>query len=270
MARNSWLWNPRLWIDAFVLVNLAFLTGDIYLAHSVNEFRHWAENVPYYFSMFSPALLLIALLAFDGTGLSRLWRDLGHVVGWSALGIGLAGVLFHLQSQFFVDRTLKSLVYAAPFAAPLAFTGLGLLLIMNRMIHPDSAEWSQWVILLALGGFAGNFVFSLTDHAQNGFFYVTEWIPVISSAMAVGFLIVPLLARVDRRYVRLCALVLGLQALVGLAGFILHTSANLHGPSPDMFDNFIYGAPAMAPLLFPNLVLLAGIGLWGLARRLPG
>jgi hypothetical protein len=27
------------------------------------------------------------------------------------------------------------------------------------------------------------------------------------------------------------------------------------------FDNFIYGAPPMAPLLFPNLMML-GIGLW--------
>jgi hypothetical protein len=49
---------------------------------------------------------------------------------------------------------------------------------------------------------------------------------------------------------------------VGLIGFWLHTLANLHGTSPHWLDNFIHGAPAMAPLLFPNLVLLAGLGLW--------
>jgi hypothetical protein len=39
--------------------------------------------------------------------------------------------------------------------------------------------------------------------------------------------------------------------------------------SPSQFDNFVYGAPAMAPLLFPNLVLLTFIGLWVLRRRIP-
>jgi hypothetical protein len=57
------------------------------------------------------------------------------------------------------------------------------------------------------------------------------------------------------------------QALVGLLGFYLHTAANLHGTSPNRRDNFIFGAPALAPLLFPNLVLLAAIGLWVLAKH---
>jgi hypothetical protein len=89
-----------------------------------------------------------------------------------------------LDSQFFHDRTLRSLTYAAPFAAPLAYTGLGLLLIVNRMVKPDEIEWAQWVLLLALGGFAGNLVFSLSDHAMNGFHNPAEWVPVVSSAQA--------------------------------------------------------------------------------------
>ena len=114
------------------------------------------------------------------------------MVGWLSVLVGLGGVLYHLESRFFLDRTLKSLTYAAPFAAPLAYTGLGFLLLMNRMVAARSAEWARWVIFLALGGFFGNFVLSLTDHASNGFFAKTEWIPVISSALATGFLIVPL------------------------------------------------------------------------------
>jgi hypothetical protein len=45
---------------------------------------------------------------------------------------------------------------------------------------------------------------------------------------------------------------------------VLHAMGNLQGPSVHAFDNFIYGAPPMAPLLFPNLMVLGIIGLWQL------
>jgi hypothetical protein len=267
-GRNKWWLDHRLWVEVFVLINLDFLALDIYLAHSVNNFHHPAEYVPLYFSLAAPLVLLAGLLARTRGG-AGIWRNLGHLVGWSAVAVGLAGVLLHLDSQFFVERTLRSLVYAAPFAAPLAYTGLGLLLIMNRMVDADAPEWGWWVVLLALGGFLGNFVFSLTDHAQNGFFHATEWIPVISSAFAVGFLLTLYLLPISRRYLQACVGVLLVQAAVGVLGFGLHVAADLHGPSPSLFDNFIDGAPTLAPLLFPNLVLLAFIGLWALSGHLP-
>ena len=260
--KSKWYAEPRLWLEAFVLVNIAFLSLDIYLAHSVNQFRRAAEYIPLYFSLAAPVVLLLALLAGEWFAWPAVWRDLGYLVGWLAVGLGLTGVILHLDSRFFYERTLKSLVYAAPFAAPLAYTGLGLLLIMNRMVASETAEWSRWVVLMALGGFAGNFIFSLTDHAQNGFHHWTEWIPVVSSALAVGFLVTPFLTPGGRGFFRLGALVLLVQAGVGLLGFYLHTAANLRGPAPRWLNNFIDGAPALAPLLFPNLVLLAGIGLW--------
>jgi hypothetical protein len=268
-GKSKWYSDHRLWLEAFVLVNLAFLSLDIYLAHSVNQFRNTAEYIPLYFSLAAPFVLLVGLLFGEWLASAAVWRDLGYLVGWLAVSIGLAGVVLHLESRFFVERTLKSLVYAAPFAAPLAYTGLGLLLIMNRMVRSDAPEWPRWVVLMALGGFAGNFIFSLTDHAQNGFFHWTEWIPVVSSALAVGFLVTPFLTSVSRRFLGLCCLVLVVQAGVGLLGFYLHTVANLSGTSPQWLDNFIEGAPALAPLLFPNLVLLAGIGLWVWRRELP-
>jgi hypothetical protein len=178
-------------------------------------------------------------------------------------------VILHLDSRFFYDNTLKSLTYAAPFAAPLAYTGLGLLLLANRMLRVDSAEWAYWILLLALGGFIGNFVFSLTDHAINGFFRPVEWLPVISSAFAVSFLLVPLLVTVERRYLLLCAAILILQAIIGVLGFGLHLIADLEGPSSRMFENVVHGAPPFAPLLFPNLVLLSSIALWVLRQHLP-
>jgi hypothetical protein len=268
-SRVSWFRSHRLWLELFILVNLAFLALDIYLAHSANSFRHAAEYVPLVFSLVSPVLLLVALLALAVWSREGVWRVLGLLVGGAAVAVGVAGLIWHLESRFFRDLTLESLVYTAPFAAPLAYTGLGLLLIMNRLVDPASAEWPRWVLLLALGGFIGNFIFSLADHAQNGFFRAVEWIPVASSAFAIGFLLVPFLIQVGRSFLAACAAVLLVQAAVGLLGCYYHTEANLHGPSPSLFDNFIYGAPALAPLLFPNLVLLAFLGLWVWWRQLP-
>jgi hypothetical protein len=74
---------------------------------------------------------------------------------------------------------------------------------------------------------------------------------------------------VSRPYIELCAVVLGLEALVGVWGFILHAAGDLRGPSLHTFDNFIYGAPPMAPLLFPNLTLLGIMALWKLRAGEP-
>lgn len=268
-APSKWYLAHRLWLEAFVLVNFACLIPDIYLAHSVNQFREPAEFIPLYFCLIAPFVLLLGLLLGEWLGFAQAWRDLGYLVGWLAIGIGLVGVVLHLDSRFFQERTIKSLVYAAPFAAPLAFTGLGLLLILNRMVDAESEEWPRWVLLLALGGFFGNFVFSLTDHAQNGFYHVTEWFPVISSAFAVGFIAAIFFTPIGQRFLWLCGAVLAIQALVGVLGFYLHTAANLRGPSPRWLENFVFGAPVLAPLLFPNLVLLSAIGLWVLAHKLP-
>src|SRR6185436_8488251 len=123
----------------------------------------------------------------------------------------------------------------------------------NRMVDARSREWPMWMLLLALGGFAGNFVFSLTDHAQNAFFNPLEWLPVASSACAIGFLLVVLEARIDEAFLRLSAAVLLVQGLVGAVGFVLHAEADLRQPGATLFEQILSGAPPMAPLLFPNL-----------------
>jgi len=261
---QRWFGDMRLLVEVFVLINLAFLTLDIYLAHSTNDFHRRSEYIPLYYSAVAPLLLFIGLVARERFGYSTVWRDLGYLVGWSGVLIGLTGVVLHLDSRFFYDNTLKSLTYAAPFAAPLAYTGLGLLLIVNRMVDPRSSEWAYWILLLALGGFLGNFVFSLSDHAVNGFFRAIEWLPVVTSAFAISFLLVPFLVRIESRFLMLCAIVLLVQAFVGVLGFLLHVLADLEGPSSRMFENIVHGAPPFAPLLFPNLVLLSLIALWAL------
>src|SRR4029077_5758783 len=107
---------------------------------------------------------------------------------------------------------------------------LGQKVVPHRHREYRTREWSQWMLLLALGGFIGNFVFSLTDHAMNGFFNVVEWMPVVSSACAIGALLVPFLIDVERPYLWLCATVLGVQALVGVAGFAFHVASDLRQP----------------------------------------
>jgi hypothetical protein len=264
-----WMHDSQLWIELFVASNLAILAVDIYIAHSVNQFRKAAEYIPLYFSLAAPVLLLVCIFLRWVMHYEAPWRDVGHLVGWLAILTGLGGVLYHLESSFFLERTLRSITYAAPFAAPLAYTGLGFLLIMNRMITVRSAHWARWVLLLALGGFFGNFVLSLTDHAENGFFLHTEWIPVCSSALATGFLLVPLILPVTRRFLDACSVVMFLQAAVGVLGFIFHLQANLFEPGHSLWEKLVNGAPPMAPLLFPNLVALAWIGIWTLTPHLP-
>jgi hypothetical protein len=254
--------GDRQWlVEAFAAANFAGLIVDIYLAHSTNHFRRASEYIPLFFSTAAAALLSAGLLVRGRA--PGIWRGIGYLVGWAAVGVGLTGVVLHLDSRFFYERTITSLTYAAPFAAPLAYAGLGLLLIANRMVRPRTREWAQWILLLALGGFVGNFVISLTDHAQNGFFRPIEWIPVVSSACAIGCLAVPFMTEVPARYLRLCAGVLAMQVVVGLTGSTLHLAADSGRPAATLVDKIVSGAPPMAPMLFVNLSILAAIALAG-------
>lgn len=262
--RMRWALNPELWVELFATANLAVLAVDIFIAHSMNQFHRPAEYIPLYFSIAAPPVLAAILVLRLRWGVRAPWLDVGALVGGLAVLVGLAGVLFHLESSFFLDRTLKSLTYSAPFVAPLAYAGLGFLLLVNRMVDTRGKEWAQWIVLLAVGGFFGNFILSLTDHAGNGFFLKTEWIPVISSAFATSFLFMPLCMKVTRRYLDLCLVVLFGQSLVGVLGFWFHLQANLLEPGRSLFGKLVNGAPPLAPLLFPNLAGLAFIGLWAL------
>lgn len=255
--------RPRL-AELFALANLAFLTVDILVAHAVTGFAHAAEWIPIAFSPLAAAALLPGVIR--GRHHRGFARAAGYGVGAASILVGMAGVVFHLQDSFFRAQTLKSLVYAAPFVGPLAYAGVGLLLILNRMEGPGSRAWGPWVVFLALGGFVGNLILAVLDHAQNGFFVWSEWISVAAAAFAVGFLL-PALSWRGRLFYRLCLAVMVLEMLIGVLGLVLHGLADLRAPGDSLRDRFLYGAPIFAPLLFPNLAILAAIGLWEVAAN---
>ena len=261
MQNRKWLDKCPVLLECFIIINLAFLAIDVYIAHSINTFAHRAEWIPFIVSI-AAAPLLLAMRFCGGTRANRL---AGLGVGWVCVVVGIGGMLYHLDSQFFVDFTVRSLVYTAPFIAPLSFAGIGLLLIMHHTAHEESLEWGRWVLVMACAGFLGNFVLSICDHAQNGFFDWREWIPVCASAMAVSFLMTAISQPRNASFLALCVLILALNGLTGVVGFYLHLSANLAAPAPSVKESFLYGAPVLAPLLFPNLALLGILGLWVLA-----
>lgn len=260
--RNHKGWAARL-LNFFILANLAFLALDVFIAHSVNAFAHSAEWIPFYFSLGAPVLLALTMFRTE-----KRWKYRCRVaIGCGAICIGIAGMFFHLNSQFFSNQTLKNLVYTAPFVAPLSFTGIGLLLIMNSMIDDADLEWAQWVVLIAGAGWCGNFILSAFDHAQNGFFNPLEWLPVFTSAMVVGCLATLFFLPHQPFFFKFCGVVLGINFVVGIAGFFLHLAADLQAPAVEPIEHFLYGAPLFAPLLFPNLSLLGILGIWKLANK---
>jgi hypothetical protein len=261
LARRA---TPARCVEVFVFANLAFLGLDIAIAHAENRFERRAEWAPVVFS--AVATVLLVPTAFGARG--RVFRVLDVAVGLGAIAVGLAGMIFHLQSAFFEEQTLANLVYSAPFVAPLAYVGVGLLLLLVRLERAGSPEVAWWTLCLALGGFVGNFGLSLLDHAQNGFFRWTEWIPVVVAAFGTAFLFVAWV-RPERAVVRVTYAVLALAAATGVLGFALHVAADWRRPAAHLEDRFVHGAPPFAPLLFANLALLAALGLWASEKPIP-
>ena len=259
--------SPGWLVELFVASNLGFLALDVYLAHSINAFRSKAEWIPIVFSLIAPVALIPGLFA----GKRRFgWAGIiGSMVGFVSVIVGVSGLVFHLNNAFFELQTLKSLVYTAPFAAPLAYVGVGLLLILNRMVDETQEQWACWVIFLAMAGFVGNFALSLADHAQNGLLSPMEWLPVIAASYAAAFLLVSLLTR-SRSFLVGCLWLQLTQVMVGLAGFGLHLQADMSGAAVPLRERMLYRAPVFAPLLFADLAALAALGLAFRLRHLSG
>src|SRR3982751_4433328 len=100
---DDWWANPLLWVELFLVANLAFLAVDIGLAHAVNAFEHQAEWIPIGFSLAATLFLLLAMLIGGPLPLlpgsegaerarwrTRLARGIGLAVGWGSVAVGIA------------------------------------------------------------------------------------------------------------------------------------------------------------------------------------
>lgn len=254
-------------LELFVASNLLVLIPDIALAHSTNQFAERAEWIPLFFSAAGGLLMVGVLLAKDPRkGFAGL---VGEAVGWVSVAVGVAGLLWHLFSEFFQEVELHSLVYSAPFIAPLAYTGLGLLLLMNRRVDAETEPvWGRWVLFLAFMGIMGNFGLALTDHARNGFFDAREWVAVVAAAIGVGGVLVAILWPESREAQGVAWVSLGVQVAVGFVGFGLHVAPVFtEASSAGYLERVVYGPPILAPLLFANLAVPGALGLWVLGRE---
>ena len=99
---NRGRWNqPQLWLEAFSIINFGFLTFDIFLAHSVNQFRNRAEYIPLFFSAIAPVVLIIGLSQWARN--RALWKFVGYAVGGTAILVGLAASCFILKASSFMS-----------------------------------------------------------------------------------------------------------------------------------------------------------------------
>ena len=83
---------------------------------------------------------------------------------------------------------------------------------------------------------------ALADHAGNGFFNALDWVPVVASAIAVGFLTVPLVTKVFRQYIDLCAAILMLEAEWASWDLYFMPREICAGRPYHALDDFIYGS----------------------------
>ncbi len=260
-----WRDRPRDLVDAFAWSNLTFLAVDILVAHSANQFKHREEWIPFFFSVFCAVPLILSLRRICNPAAEPVSLRMVKICGGISILIGISGLGYHLASQFLRQQTIKNLVYTAPLIAPLAYAGIGLLLLFNRTTR-ESRDWAHAMLFLAIGGFFGNFVLTLCDHAQNGFFYREEWVAVISAALAVGFLSATILMTPGGAWPRIIGSVMALQAIVGMVGLGFHLRGEILQRGLT-WDALVFGPPIFAPLLYPNLAIVAAFGLFELYRR---
>jgi hypothetical protein len=245
----------------FAAANLLFLMFDVALAHSSFQ-RSRLELVPLAVSAIAgPAVALLALLPAGSGARTGLWP-----LALSCLATGVWGLRLHLGNGAFSDFTLHRLVYSAPLAAPLAYAGLGLLILVAE--HADAGARGRLIELLAGLGLLGNFVLCLLDHAQNGFWAPAEWLSVAAGAVGGLSLCAASSAREERESERrFLWTVVTAMAAVGAIGAALHLRGLFSMTPRPLLERLQYGPPVFAPMLFADLAALGALGL--LARSNP-
>lgn len=238
--------------------NFVFISVDVALAHTLLGLSGWPKLWPVWAGCLCG--LLIGLRLLEILGGPTIWKHALNAATALALFTGAFGFYFHLDSRFLQSINLHSLVYSAPIAAPLAFSGLGLLAwVANRGKDLAGLDCRSIALALVGWGFLGNAVICLMDHEQNAFFFPSEWIGVAAGLFA-GCVCLEISFRktLDVPEIWIVEGVFGLVALVGVLGFAFHLHGGL-GVSGSPVERFVHGVPIMAPLIFVDLALLGWI-----------
>lgn len=96
-----WAHDPALWVELFVTVNLAILSGDIFIAHSVNHFGKTAECIPLYFSIAAPIVLAVLIACAGWVVFGRLGGMWAILPGGSRFLLGLGACSITSKAAFF-------------------------------------------------------------------------------------------------------------------------------------------------------------------------
>ena len=183
----------------FTSGNLAFLSVDVALAHSVNSFIPVYEWIPVLVPPLGALTSFWLAARRDPTLSLRLFHAFLMLVG---VLIGVLGLAFHLPRAMLSPLGVFSwswLVFSAAVLAPLSFAGVSLVGLVASLdeIGEDSGLLSfadvirlkapisktqhfLWFVGL---GFLGAAATSFLDHGQYGYTGY-EWIPVIAGVFA--------------------------------------------------------------------------------------
>ncbi len=264
--------------DQFMLllaaVNEIFLGIDIYLAHSISGTIVPREWIPIIFGPIAGVLLLMAGL------LALRYRELATVFATAVLlgsaAVGLLGAYFHIiratlptgpEGERF---TVRLLVWGPPILGPLMFALVGLWGISAAWIEdpPDSgrlrllgglhlqmplSKTRAYLFMVSLGCLV-TVISAVLDHARTGFVNPWLWIPVVTGLFAVfAALGLGLVEHPQRADVLVYVVAMLLLVLTGLIGAVLHVEDNYTARGAIVAEQFIRGAPFLAPLLFANM-----------------
>jgi hypothetical protein len=246
-------------LTVFVAFSLSAMTGDVIIAHAYNKFGVWTQWIPLLVGFFVAAIACVG--AINGME-QRGQRTAFAVAMWASVALGIVGTFFHVRCEECQGISLKDLVYSAPLTAPLAYSGVafaGLIAVRSKSMLWG---WSrrQWIYcLIALGALA-NGSLCVLDHARNAFFHPAEWLSIFVSLFIAGLFAHAALHRGMSSSERVVMWVgIGVQALVGVAGWVFHVSGSLSQIEGDLLDKLIYGPPVFAPLLFVNLSVIGAM-----------
>lgn len=254
----------------FVAVNLAFLVGDVWIAHSANAFVPVYEWIPIVVA--PPGIATALLLALmRRSGQTLLWLHAAAML--AGVAVGVSGTAFHLQAALApAGVSWPWIVFGAPVLAPLSFAGVSLVGLVAALREQPGGSGRLWFgerlqlaapisqvrhLLWLVGlGFAGAAATSYIDHAQYDH-TLYEWIPVVYGTFAACLTLAMALARRPARTDRVVytwTMLAGL--LVGLLGVAFHLSRDLADSGALSWQRMRDYAPVLAPLLFADLALL--------------